>query len=145
MASTGSTFSDVRSHTSWSSESRGAISCMTRTVSRMGTDTMTRSHSPASAAGVSAVDRPATSTSYPARIKIPAKIAPIFPVPPIIPAFTVSLLNNGLFDSHAKMPAAFKGASHDTIPDSEVHDRYRVSARGAQADGLGVVEDQADL
>ena len=85
----------------------GAISPMTLTVSWIGTDTITRSHCSARSAFVRDVDLPETMTSYPARSKTGVKNLPIFPVPPIIPAFMTSLLTDGLFDRHAKMPAAF--------------------------------------
>ena len=87
MAATGAVLSEVKSQRSWSGVRTGEISSMTRTVSWMGTDTMTRSHCSARSVFVSRVDLPETSTSYPARSKTGANSLPIFPVPPIIPAF----------------------------------------------------------
>ena len=89
MASTGFTLSDVKSQRSWFRARSGAISPMTRTVSRMGTETMTRSHCFARSALVREVVLPDTSTSYPARSKTGTNKCPIFPVPPIMPAFMI--------------------------------------------------------
>ncbi len=63
IAFTGPAFSDVRSQRSWPFCSSGAISSMTRTVSRMGTETITRSHASAISRLVIFVDLPETMTS----------------------------------------------------------------------------------
>ena len=90
IASTGFTLSDVKSQRTWPGFMTGAIRLMTRTVLRTGTETMTRSHCSARSVSESAVLLPLTSTSYPARLKTGTNSCPIFPVPPIMPAFMIT-------------------------------------------------------
>ena len=96
MAFTGATLIEVKSQRSWCGSMSGAIVSITFSVSRIGTETTTMSQISAISRAVSAVVRPETSVSYPARVKTGAKSRPIFPVPPIIPAFMLTSRGSSL-------------------------------------------------
>src|SRR5690606_35407026 len=123
IAVTGPVFSEVRSQRICSFERKGAISRMTGMVSRIGTDTMRTSEETARSRHNERHPLPQTCTSCPAREKTPAKSEPIFPVPPMIPTFMASLLNDTLPDRNPEVPAGREHPPENTVPGGKCNHR----------------------
>ena len=87
MAAMGFALTDVKSMSSASSDTRGAIFRITLTVSFMGTENTSTSHSAAARSGVIAVLRPTRMISRQWGLKISENQAPMRPVPPITATF----------------------------------------------------------
>src|SRR5690606_3198643 len=79
------------------------------------------------------------------REKTPEKSDPIFPVPPMIPTFMASLLNDTLPDRNPKMPASLEHPAKDTVSRGERDHRDRYPVLTDKADRLCILEDKARL